>query len=268
MNSIISISIPTEYGINIYSSKIIQNTMFYIQLLKSSDISITIEYSNKKDIFKIEDIISLFMIDDNVDSINHFNGLYNGQFNSSKIKLFDLIDESYLKQNGFSWFDSPIIKKYNDLQRKISITEKSLDGMMKNFDDNSRSKISKLRLSGTVVDECRKLLLDPIQNENKIVKNLELILREYSKIKSSQITLPILPPNIEQIKQKEIDSILKSSMTIKKNSYGQFIYEKYNFVFDPKDKCIIGVSNRVGGLYPLDEENIKLCNRMGLKFRL
>ena len=213
MNSIISISIPTEYGIDIYSSKVIQTTMFYIQLLKSSDISITIEYSNKKDIIKMGDLISLFTIDDNIDSISHFNALYNGQFNSSKIKIFDLIDESYFKKNGFLPVDSPIIKKYYDLQRKISITEKSLDVLMKNFDNNSRVKISKLGL-GTVTDECRKLLLDPIGNENKIIKNLELVLREYSKIKSqtTQIQTQIKTqntPNNAQIKQKEIESILK-----------------------------------------------------------
>ncbi|MDD4930641.1 MAG: hypothetical protein PHG66_00610 [Candidatus Colwellbacteria bacterium] len=264
MNSLISISVPTEAGIDIYSSKIINDTVFYIQTLRESGITIDIEYTDRKEQFGIETLVGLFLIDDLGDSISNFNELYNGEFNSTRFKIFDMIEKSYFDKYGFSIQDGPVFQKYHELHRKIAITEKSLTEMWRKFDAPSRSKIVQLRLE-YVMDECNKFVIDPYQNEGIIIEKLESILKAYKKVMAYQSTVGAGVIDNEPKREMDIES--KKAMTIKKNKYGQFVYDKYNFVFDPKNKCITGVSNGIGGVNPLTEENIRLCMKIGINYK-
>lgn len=264
MDSLISISVPTEAGIDIYSSKIIKNTVFYIQTLKESGITIDIEYTDHKEQFDIDNLVGLFLIDELDDSISHFNELYNGEFNSTKFKIFDMIEKAYFDRYGFSIQNGPIFQKYHELHRKIAITEKSLSEMWRKFDAHSRSKIVQLRL-GHIMDECNSFIFEPYQNEAIIIEKLENILKAYKKVMAYQITVGA--GAIDNEPKREMDSESKKAMTIKKNKFGQFVYDKYNFVFDPKDKCITGISNGIGGIHPLDEDNIRLCMKIGINYK-
>jgi len=263
MDSLISISVQTEVGISIYSSKIIKDSIFYIQTLKDSGINIVIEYGDRTEQLGIENVVSLFSFDNSIESISHFNKLYNEEFNSTIFKIFQMIEKAYIDKYGFSIYDSPVFLKYHELRRKIAITEKSLADMYKKFDLHSRSKIAHLHI-GHIIDECNKYILDPFQNEAIIVKKLEYILNQYKKVASYQLMVGTGVCVVET--KKEIDPESKKSMTIKKNKYGQFVYDKYNFVFDPINKSITGVSDGIGGVVPLNEENIRLCVKIGLKY--
>lgn len=270
MNSLVSISIPTLVGIDIFSSKVIKDAMFYIQTLRDSGITIDIEYKScntlegdgdfVKEQFDIDTLIGLLSINNIGDSISYFNTLYNGEFNSTKFKIFDMIEKSYLDKYGFSVREGPLFQKYHELYTKIAITEKSLSEMKTKFDRLSQSKIIQLRL-GSIMDECGKFIFSPCQNENIVIEKLNHILNQYKIVMDDQLNRG------SKVFKKEINIEEKKAMTIKKNKYGQFVYDKYNFVFDPKDKCIIGVSNGIGGVNPLNEENINICEKIGINYK-
>lgn len=269
MNSLISITIPTELGIDIYSAKVIKNIPFYIQTIKEggSGIFIEIKYSNdKKELFDIESLSSLFIIEDSHESVEHFNELYNGEFNSSvSFKIFDLIDKAYFDRYGYTIVNSPLFKKYNELHRKFSITEKTLSDTWRKFDENSRVKITSFKID-ILMDDCKSLLMDPYKNEYKIIESLEFALREYKKImtlqNSGSVDETLSTPTTST---KTTNTSLTTS--IKKNKFGQFVYDKYNLVFDPKDKCIIGTPNGSGSITSLTNDDIRLCNKIGIEYR-
>lgn len=235
MDSLITISVPTEFGIDIYSAKIIPNYPLYIRLIRESNITIDVQYNNSPIMFTNE-LIDLFIINDSTKTM-HFKGLYDDEFNTSpKFKIFDHIESAYIKKCGHSIYDHPEFKKYYELIRKIAITEKSL--VVPSIKEKYLSQLT----------ECKVLLFDPIKSETQIIEKLESILKGYKSSISKSHPLPI-----------------RERMTIKKNKYGQFVYDKYNFVYDPVGKSVIGVSDGSGGIYSLTEENCKWCEDNGIR---
>lgn len=242
MSAIISISLPTSSEINIYSAKIVKNYTLFIKILKESDITLKIQ----NEIVPIKNLLNLFITDSNSENITYFKELYATEFNSSKYKIFDIIEESYIEHYGFSIKENPTVQKHSELLQKINITEKSITDMWKKFDEESRVKITSIKAE-IILEECNDLLNDPRKNENDIISKLEFVLREYK--------------NMVEI-QKES---LKKSLIIKKNSYGQFVYEKYNFILDPKEKVIIGVAEGFGKINILTKKDKEMCEKLGLK---
>jgi len=249
MSQLLSISLPTKVQIDIYSAKIVRDAKFYIKLLNESPISIVINYSDEEEIFSGQSLCGLLEVTD--DSVTSFRELYGEQFNSTRFKLFDLIDDAYSSQYGFSIYDSPVFLKYKELKLKIEIVEKTMSDMWRKFDDSKRREISGLNMS---IDDCNILVFeDPIKNENDIITKLEDILRNYKRV---------------ICKNLDTSSTSKTNpLTIKKNKFGQFVWDKYNFVFDPREKCIIGSTTGDGGVTPLSREDVDTCKKMGVKYK-
>lgn len=263
--TLVSLSISTKYGINVYSSKIIDQYNFYTQTLRESGIDIILRYSNGEyEKFNINDLLDS-MNTSSDDHTHYFIELYGREFNSSeKFKLFEMIESEYLSKYGYSIKDGPVFQKYNDLFRKIKIIERQTSDMWKVFSARSRTKIAQFPF-GEKFDECYSLIQQPHNNEKQVIENLEYIISGYRK---TQLEEKLEKEKEEEIRRKKEDLELKKNLTIRKNQFGQFIYDKYNLVFDPSDKCIIGMSNKMGGTYPLDLSGVQLCEKLKLKYKI
>jgi hypothetical protein len=260
MSLLLSISLPTKVQIEIYSAKIVRDAKFYIKILNESPISIRLNYSDEEEIFSVENICLL--LESTEDSITSFRELYGEQFNSTKFRLFDLIEDAYSSQYGFSIENSPCFVKYKELKRKIEIVEKTMADMWRKFDEYKRREIAGMNMS---LEDCNILVFEnPIKNENDIIMKLEEVLRNYKKVScktsesvstSSNISTPVK------------ESSKSDPLTIRKNRFGQFVWDKYNFVFDPRSKCIIGSTTSDGGVSPLSRQDVDTCKRMGVKYK-
>jgi hypothetical protein len=261
--SLISITLSTKTGIDIYSSKVIDQYNFYLQTLKESGIDIIFRYDNgEQDIYNINDLLEYMNVSSD-DNIHYFNELYGKEFNSSsKFKIFELIDIAYNQKYGYTIRDSPVFQKYNELFRKIKIIERQSSDIWKQLNPRSRTKIAQLPFSDKL-DECYNLLVEPHKNDSKIIENLEFIISGYRKIVNEEKEEN---KKEEEEKKRQEEKELRRDLTIRKNQFGQFVYEKYNMVYDPLKKCIIGTSNKMGGVYPLDYPGVKLCNQLKLKY--
>ena len=261
--TLVSITLPTKYGIDVYSSKIIDQYNFYIETLKESGIDIVLRYNDGEvDIFNINDLLEA--MESSEDNTHYFLELYGRDFNSTNFKVFDMINEAYTQKYGYSVRDGPVYQKYNELFRKIKIVEKQISEIWKNFNEKSRVKIAQNFLEEKM-NECYKLLNEPYKNNNKIVENLEYIMNDYARVRNEENEEK---RKEEEIKQRREDLNRKKDMMIQKNNFGQFVYTKYNLVFDPKEKCVIGVANKMGGTYPLDLSGVQLCERLKLKYKV
>lgn len=262
--TLVSISIPTKYGIDIYSSKIIDQYNFYVQTLKESGIDVIIRYTNdEQDSFNINDLLES-MNTTSDDHIHYFLELYGKELNSTKFKIFDMIEESYFEKYGHKIKDGPVFQKYNELFRKIQIIERQTSDIWKKLNARSRTKVAQFPFTDKI-SECYDLLKNPHQNDKSIVENLEYIMNGYRKIMLEEKDEEKIE---EETKRLEEEAELKKDLIIRKNIFGQFVYEKYNLVFDPKEKCIIGTSNKMGGSYPLDLPGVKLCDKLKLKYKV
>ena len=59
----------------------------------------------------------------------------------------------------------------------------------------------------------------------------------------------------------------KVRVTIRKNSYGQYVVDQYQFVYDPVLKVVIGISNPDGSIRPLLKPDQETCQSLKLPFR-
>lgn len=261
--SLVSVTLSTKSGIDIYSSKVIDQYNFYVQTLKESGIDIILRYNDgEQDVYNINDLLDCMNIVSD-DHIHYFNELYGKEFNSSsKFKLFEMIETAYNQKYGYSIKDGPVFQKYNELFRKIKIIEKQSSDIWKQLNARSRTKIAQLPFSDKL-DECYDLLKEPHKHSIKIVENLEYIIGGYRKVVNEEKDET---KKDEEAKKIQEEKELRKDLTIRKNQFGQFVYEKYNLVYDPTTKCIIGTSNKMGGVYPLDYPGVKLCNQLKLKY--
>lgn len=265
MNSeqLVYINLPTKKGINIYCSKIIDNLNFYKQTLKESGVELTISYDDDDvEIFNINDVLECMDVM-NCEDIYYFNQIYGKEFNSSKYKLFDIIDEEYFKKYGCKIQDGPVFQKYNELFRKIKIIEKQTNIIWKDSREKYRIELTQYNIEKEL-EKCYNLLEEPYTTEREILNILETLITNYRNVKNKQ--------DIEKMKEEERKKLkeeqeLKKDLTITKNKFGQFVYEKYNLVYDPK-MGIIGRSNLMGGYYPLDLDGVKLCEKLKLKYTI
>lgn len=261
--SLVSITLSTKTGIDIYSSKVIDQYNFYVQTLRESGIDIILRYNDgEQEVYNVNDLLDCMSVVTD-DHIHYFFQLYGNEFNSSsKFKLFDMIESSYNQKYGYSIKDGPVFQKYNELFRKIKIIEKQTADIWKTLNARSRTKIAQYPFSDKL-EECYEFLKEPHKHSDKIVTNLEYVITGYRKIVNEE--------KDENKKEEEDQKLLeekelKNDMTIRKNNFGQFVLVKYNLVFDPIKKCIIGTSNKMGGVYPLDYPGVKLCNQLKLKY--
>jgi hypothetical protein len=291
IDTLISIDIPTRHGINIYSSIKISQYEFYKQTLRGEELTIVLNYEKtaetegdeektaetegdeEKTREDEDDNSDTFLVDDLLDAISVFpdkhtllfSELFGNEFNSSqKYRIFDMINESYHSKYGYDVLQSPVFKKYNELIRKTNIIERQTAEIYKTLNIKSKKKISELSL-GDKIKKCHVLLLEPYKNDKEIVNLLEDVMGEYKSCLIEEKE----EKQKEEIRMKKIeDDELKNDLIIRRNTFGQFIYVKYNLVFDPKEKCIIGVSNKMGGSYPLDLGGVQLCEKLMLKYKI
>lgn len=263
--TLVSLSLTTKFNINIYSSKIIDQYYFYTQTLRESGVDVILKYNNgDQDVFNINDLLDC-MSTSPTDHIHYFSELHGREFNSDdNFKIFDLIDEAYNDRFGFSIKDGPVFQKYNELFRKVKIVERQTSELWKQFTARSKTKVAQFPF-GEKIDESYSLLQEPHKNEKQVVENLEFVMSGYRKI---QLEEKEEKQKQDEIKKKKEEEDLRKHLTIKKNQFGQFVYDKYNLVFDPKEKCIVGVSNKMGGFYPLDYSGVQLCERLRLKYKI
>lgn len=276
--TLVTISIPTKYGINIYSSRVIDQYNFYKQTLRESGVDIILRYNTTKEsddtfdnispdteCYNVNDLLDSMYDSSMDDQIHYHMEMYGKEFNSSdNFKIFKMIDDAYLEKYGHNIKDGPVFSKYNELFRKIKIVEKQSADIWKQLNARSRSLIAQFPFSEKF-EECYDYLKSPHENDKKIVENLEYVLNGYRQVlvqeKDEKTQLA------EDKRQKEAEE-LKNGLIIKKNQFGQFVYEKYNLVLDPKDKTIIGTSNKMGGVYPLDLPGVQLCQKLKFNYRI
>lgn len=293
-DALVELCVETKYGVSVYSASIIEHPDFYIKTLKTSGIGlelnfqphITIANDEDSDVendtedtpksrtiksgkidwenIHISDVIPLFKVDHSFERVHHFKQCYGKEFNSCEhIKLFEIIETEYNKKYGTFVNQGPVYRKYNELCRKITMTEKQLDDIFKRLDTNFRQQVIDSQVRNRI-DESKILIeQDPIANDSQIVSKLEEVMDTYRdfycKQKEKLKTL-----EEEKIKQKDIE--LKKDLTIEKNQFGQYIYKKFNLVYDPSIKSIVGTANGMGGTYLLDAERVKLCQQLKIKY--
>ena len=270
MNSsetIVSVSIPTKYGLNIYSSKIIDNYNFYVQTLRNS--GLIIQFKCDEEIIETLNINKILDLCENNtkndELVYYYKELHGKRFNSTIFSVFDIIEETYKTVNGFDIYDGPVFKKYNELFRKIKIIERQTSELWRKLNTMSRTKITDGGYLNNI-QECNNLLeQDPFQNESMIITRLEEIIGKYRKCELEEK---------KEKEQKELDEKkkeedeLRKGLTIKKNRFGQYIYEKYNLVFDPVNRYVVGVSNGLGSHYELDIPHVRLCQKLKLNYKI
>ena len=263
--TLVSIAVSTKYGIDIYSSKLIDQYNFYTQTLRESGVDVVFKYNDgEQEVFNVNDLLDA--MDESPSDCNHyFLELHGREFNScDQYKIFDMIDEAYLSKYGHSVRDGPVFQKYNELFRKIKIVEKQTSDTWKQLNARSRTKIAQQPFVERL-DTCYSLLKEPHKNDKLIVEQLEFIMSGYRTI---QLEEKSEMEKEEEIRQKKEELERKKDLIIRKNAFGQFVYEKYNLVFDPVEKCVVGVSNMMGGAYPLDLSGVQLCQRLKLKYKV
>lgn len=252
--SLISITLSTECLVDIVSMKIINHFQVYKKLLEESDLSIRVKYSNSHESFNVLDIINSIIVRD-IEDIESFRNVHGNEFNSSDEhhKLFDIIDETYKDKYGHSIEEHPYYMKYRELYSKIQVCDSITSSIYERLD---KSSINKYESYKDTIDKCVSYLADPFVNENIVVHKLESIISIYKKAEEEQ--------KEDNLKKSRESRELK----ISKNKFGQYVYEKYNLVLDPKEKCIVGVSNLMGGTYPLDLSGVNLCKKLNLKYKI
>lgn len=231
--NLVSICLTTRYGIKIYSSRVIKYYNFYRKLVQDIDISRYYKIGKKEDNFKITN--DLFKLSTRQTDIIYFRELYGCDiFNSDNdYDIFEMIDVAYTQKYGYSIENTPAFKTYVELFNKIK-NNKIQDG----------------------VEDCYKLLEEPEKNGDIINKKLQSL----SLAVITKKEIPVVNNNNVN------DGGDKKFLVIKKNTFGQFVYEKYNLVLNPSTKCIVGTPNGMGGVHNLDTDGIELCEKLKLKY--
>ncbi len=254
--------LPTKFGINIYSAKVIDQYNFYIETLKIADISIELKYNNNdSETFHINDILNLLEIENNQDNTYHFTEVYKTDFNSNdRFRIFDMIEKAYKNKYNTEIKNGGLFSKYNELFRKIKTIEKHTQLIYQTLDMESK-KIIQDKGYHKYLKNCLDKLSDPITNEKEIIDKLEEMISVYRRLQFEE------NQNKKEKDKQFNDQKAKNDITIKKNKFGQFVYEKYNLVLDPSDKTIIGTANGMGGYYPLNCPNVELCKQLKLQYK-
>ncbi len=300
-DALVELRLQSKYGVDIYSAMIIQQPDFYIKTLKTSGISLELNYQphislmsqpqpqpqhekdNNSDVendveenkiprqlkvdweyIPMSEIIPVFKVDHSIGRIHHFKKCFGTEFNSCEhIKLFEIIEIEYNKKYGTFVSQGPIYQKYNELCRKISMVEKQLDEMYKRLDADFRTELNNSQ-ERSKIDECKILMeQDPLLNYTQIITKLEKVMDTYRDLYCQQKEKL---QKMDEDKVKEKETQLKKDLTIEKNQFGQYIYKKFNLVYDPAIKSIIGTANGMGGCYPLDSARIQLCQQLKMKY--
>ena len=298
MDYIIIISLPTEDGISLYSSKLVKHTHFYLYTLHNCDMNITFKFSSESVDIPIKNILELSSIEDNIEKIKAYKILYpSGEFHTSSHNIFNLIETTYLKTYGKRIEDSFIYSEYSGLINKVEYTREQINEIISRFSDKTyyeKQVNSKLKSIIEVIEK------DPIGNKDIVVKNLDTLVIEYrSKINTKEayvfntqqeIQKPVIqtPPQQQQIQQpKQIvkqqfkprykpppvieepppkpKEPIQTSSVISKNVFGQLVHNEYNLVYEPKQKKYIGMATETGVIIPINPYMINICKEKGLR---
>lgn len=261
--ALISISIPTDNGLCIYSAKIIESAHFYVHTIQESDFDVFITIDDERVPIKSSHIVENMIIEDNLDKIACFRTLYGKEFHTCKFNIFTLIDEGYQTKYGKKIEQAPIYQKYTLLLNKIISVERQIETILSTLNLQSRKKIEERGLK-SVGKECRKLLVDPITNEKDIVSKMDTCLLSYRNLVVEQKEDI---DNLENKLRQDAEQKEKDSMKILKNKFGQYVHQKYQMVFDPLHKEFVGIANGMGGMTSLTYPLIQLCKSKGWKCR-
>lgn len=292
--ALVELRIPTKYGVDVYSARIIEHPDFYIKTIKTSGISLELNYQPEISISHTEDdsdvendtveehpkrrkmvdwehlpipeIINRYQVDHSHDRIYHFKKCYGNEFNScDHLKLFEIIENEYEKKYTTTIYQGPIYQKYNELCRKLTVSEKQTEEIYKRLDTDFRNDANNCQAKHRL-DEARILIeQDPVANSSLVVGKLEEAMDTYREFYTKQKEKL---QKMEEDKQKAKEAELRKDLTIEKNQFGQYIYKKFNFVFDAKTKSIVGVANGMGGYYPLDNQRIQICQQLKLPYHV
>ena len=265
--SLVSITISTQFGVDVTCYRIIDNYNFYVQSLRESGVEIKFEYqSNEIDVFNIDDLLDV-MTEHSSDIVDSFIDVHGKSFNSSEShKIFDLIDKSYIDKYGHKIEQSPVFQKYNELFRRIKTVQHNTLEQYKSFDVQGKISIDSEHFEKKF-DELDVLLLEPHVNSKKIIEILDVIMNTYRLVqKQDKIRKQKEKEEQEAIKKEKEEYETKKDRVIVKNSYNQYVYKNHSLVIDPKTGYVVGVDNKTGGVFPLDRCGMDLCKKLKLKF--
>jgi predicted 3-demethylubiquinone-9 3-methyltransferase (glyoxalase superfamily) len=262
--ALISISLPTDNGICLYSAKIVESAHFYVHTIQESEFDVVLQLSEEESVpIKSSLIFEHMVIEDNLDKIACFRTLYGKEFHTCSFNIFKLLEDGFQTKYGRKIEQGPIYQKNSQLLNKIISVERQIETILSTLNVNSRKKLEERGLK-SVGKECRKLLVDPISNEKEINDKMDACLLSYRNLVIEQ------KEDIDRLEtklKKEKEDKEKEKMTIVKNRFGQFVHQKYNMVFDPKTMEFIGICNGMGGMDTLTYPLIQLCRSKGWRFR-
>lgn len=266
--SLISISFLTKFGIEIYSSKVIDQFELYCDTLRDSGIQLSFKYvDDDSEIIDIADLIEA-MESSSFENAQSFIDVFGREFNSSRnYRIFDMIEEEYKKHTGTSINNSPVFQKYNELFRKIKVIEKQSSDLWKKLTPQQKINV---RNYSTTIEECYELLKSPHHNESLINEHLIAVVNIFKTQKSKDTTIsrvkssPVITPE-SQTPSPASNASNTEKLFFKKHPSG-YLVSNHNLLYDPKRKIVVGVSSTDNSVSELTETEMIICEKYNLKY--
>lgn len=282
--SLVCVALGTKFGVDIYSSKVIPHFAVYREILLESEFDICLDYKygdedDEGDVFSIKDVVESMNVLSGENCVKYFRGVYGEEFNSSDgFKIFDTIEASYIQEYGMPISLHEKYTAYEKCYKCIKQARDELENIYTNMNESSKTRVDNLMLREKM-NECYKLLENYKNNEDLISKKTHAIILTAKNIKntdnqssSSQSSIQSSQSSVvaksTPVKSETPTESKSGSLVIKRNDFGQYVYEKYGLVLDPKEKLIIGRPNGMGGIYPLDTPLVELCKKLKLKYKI
>lgn len=252
--SIITLAVPTQFGITLKQTKLIEHFEMYSSILKQNSKEYNIQLTDDYNIYFSTDIFGNITIEKNLEKIKAFNSLYSkGVTTNSEVDVFETMEKEYMKQNGHSIYNSELFVKYNHLVSKLKIIEKQLLSIKTKHPPITRVK-------QTIFNSIEQMLSESYLSFVEILSTNQ---QTCDKICTERIQ-SILKHIDEYVQYYNTDE----KISIRKNKYGYYIFDKHNYVYDSELKKVTGVfveKNFVPIVEKLSEHDVKVCKYMGVE---
>jgi hypothetical protein len=192
MTEIVSLTLKTQFGVDVYSCAKIQNFSLYRKVLEESKFNVKLEYKGS-DRFEYDDIEE-FEISDVVlqmktvtKSQQSVNDIHETVNSSSSHPLFDIIEKAYEDTYKEKISDNLIFKKYATMKNTIKTAENHINSIGRQFDKISLNKLSQFTPATIWENVYYKLNNeDPRIIDVAVNKKLEEIIAVYNNISHEQ----------------------------------------------------------------------------------
>jgi len=186
MTEIIGIRVSTKYGIDIYSTCLINNYHLYQKVLDESNFNIRFNYTNETDYeeFDIRHLLDLMKIITKPNKVLDYDSDINSSVNHP---IFSLIELNYEHKYNTKINEHSIYKKYNDITHKINQTKNHINIVAKSFDS-----ISLNNLQDSNPHKIWEYIYDKLNNDDPriiepiLFKKLEEIITIYNDVLNKQ----------------------------------------------------------------------------------